>query len=134
MSTASSEKDFLEHLSAEQWFRDDEGQLSVDVIEREHEIIIRSAIAGVQAEDLDISITSDTVTIRGERLEDCNEYDEGIVHVKECYFGKFSRSIVLPHHIKTTDSDAVLKNGILTITLKKAEMSSHLPVISLDDL
>lgn len=134
MNAPVKHQDYLASLAHDGWLREDEGQLSVDVIETEKEIIIRSAIAGVCAEDLDISVTSDTITIRGSRMEDCNEHDEGIVHVKECYWGKFSRSIVLPHHVLPEEADAVLKNGILTITLQKAEMSSHIPVISMDDL
>jgi len=133
MQTISSEQDYLTSLAEEQWFRDDEGQLSVDVRETENEIIIVSAIAGVDAEDIDIAVTSDTITIRGQRLDECQERDEGIVHIKECYWGKFSRSIVLPHHIKPDEADAVLQNGILTVRLKKAEMSSHIPVVSMDD-
>lgn len=134
MGEISDQQDYLATLASEQWFHDEEGQLSVDVIETEKEIIVRSAIAGVAPEDIDISVTNDTITIRGERLEDCDERDEGIVHVKECYWGKFSRSIVLPHHVKADQADAVLKNGILTIWLKKAEMSSHVPVINMDEL
>lgn len=133
MST-TTDKDYFSSLADDTWFHDSEGQLSVDVIETDSEIIIQSAIAGVAAEDLDISVTSDTITIRGERLEECNERDEGIVHIKECYWGKFSRSVVLPHHVKPDEADAVLKNGILTITLNKAEMSSHIPVINMDEL
>ncbi len=132
-STAQNQNYFSD-LAQEAWFREDEGQLSVDVIETDREIIIQSAIAGVRAEDLDISVTSDTITIRGERTEGCHEYDEGIIHIKECYWGKFSRSIVLPHHIQPSKADAVLKNGILTITLQKAEMTSQIPVINMDEL
>lgn len=115
------------------WFEDNEGQLSVDVIETPEEIIIRSAIAGVSVDDLDINVTNDTVTIRGSR-EKCQVANQETVHIEECYWGNFSRSVVLPCHIKPDETDAVLKNGILNITLKKVEPSSNVQVLNLDDI
>lgn len=126
------EQNYLEQLSEQNWFSQTEGQLSVDVIETDEEIIIRSAIAGVNAEDLDIAVTTDTVTIRGTRGHGCTESSSQSVHVQECYWGSFSRSVVLPSHILPDEADATLKNGILTITLKKVEMRSSVSVINLD--
>ena len=113
------------------WFNHQEGQLSVDVIETPNEIIIRSAIAGVTVEDLDINVTNDTVTIRGQR-ENCQMSEEKVIHIEECYWGNFSRSIILPGHINPDTTDAVLKNGILTITLKKIENHSQVEILNLD--
>lgn len=96
-----------------------EGQLAVDCIETPKEIIIRSAIAGVRQEDLAIHVTEDLVTIRGERHLD-RLPAHSTVHYGECFWGAFSRSIVLPCRVKTDEADAVLKNGILTITIPKA--------------
>lgn len=96
-----------------------EGQLAVDCIETPREIIIRSAIAGVEESDLEIHVTEDLVTIRGERQLDPTPA-QSTVHYSECFWGPFSRSIVLPCRVKTDEADAVLKNGILQITIPKA--------------
>ncbi len=96
-----------------------EGQLAVDCIETPKEIIVRAAIAGVKQEDLTIHVTEDLVTIRGERHLD-QLPAHSTVHYSECFWGAFSRSIVLPCRVKTDEADAVLKNGILTITIPKA--------------
>lgn len=96
-----------------------EGQLAVDVLETRESIIIRSAIAGVAPEDLDINVTSDVVTIRGQRQAG-REYHEATSHFEECFWGAFSRSIVLPHDVKPDEAEAAIKNGILTLTLPKA--------------
>ncbi|OGL95025.1 hypothetical protein A2348_04620 [Candidatus Uhrbacteria bacterium RIFOXYB12_FULL_58_10] len=129
----ATDAEFFSQLAEQNWFSDTEGQLSVDVIETADEMIIRSAIAGVSSENLDISVTTDTVTIRGTRSHDCEDTGSKTVHVRECYWGAFSRSIVLPCHIRPEESDATLKNGILTITLKKVEMRSKVSVIELDE-
>lgn len=95
-----------------------EGQLAVDVIETRNSIIIRSAIAGVKPEDLDINVAPDLVTIRGARKEE-REYTEATVHFQECFWGTFSRSVVLPHHVRPEDAEANLKDGVLTLTIPK---------------
>jgi HSP20 family protein len=129
----ATDAEFFSQLAERSWFADTEGQLSVDVIEMPDEIVIRSAIAGVTAGDLDISVTSDTLTIRGTRSHGCEESDDRIEHVRECHWGSFSRSIVLPCHIHPEESDATLKNGILTVTLRKVEMRTSVSVIQLDE-
>jgi len=118
--------DFFAGLQENALFNETEGQLSVDVLEAPHEVVIRSAIAGVQAEDLDIAVTPDTVTIRGTRHHGCETRENEVTHVQECFWGAFSRSVVLPAHVRPDSADAVLQNGILTIRLKKAEMNSHI--------
>lgn len=115
------------------WGIEPEGQLSVDVIETDHEIFVRSAIAGAHAENFDIQVTQDTVTIRGRRKAEHVLSEPNVVHLEECYWGSFSRSIVLPCHVRPEDADAVFKNGILTIRLKKAAMPSSIPIITLDE-
>ncbi|HLD18329.1 MAG TPA: Hsp20/alpha crystallin family protein [Patescibacteria group bacterium] len=120
-------------LSDEHWLPEQEGQLSVDVLEDLRHLYVRTAIAGVRAEDLDISVTHDTVTIRGRRVyEGVPETGQAEVHVQECHWGPFSRSIVLPVSVHAEEADAVLKKGILTITLPKAEVAAMLRVVGLD--
>lgn len=108
-------------------FDTQEGQLAVDVIETPENIIIRSAIAGVKPEDLDVHVTDDLVTIRGER-QNQKEIDQSTVHFQECFWGVFSRSIVLPTHVKADEADAVVKNGVLTLTIPKVHGEMVVPV------
>lgn len=119
-----------ETAQEQDWDVDDEGQLAVDVIETPHESIIRSAIAGVEPEHLLIHVNHDTVTIRGRRTG-CEEYPFADVHVAECHWGSFSRTIILPHHVRIEDVVATLKHGILTITLPKTRSESDVPVFPL---
>lgn len=95
-----------------------EGQLSVDIFETEEEIIIQSAIAGVTAKELDLYVNADMVTIRGARERD-KRISTATVHYEECFWGAFSRTIVLPSHIRPSQANAELKDGVLTITLPK---------------
>lgn len=104
-----------------------EGQLAVDVIETPDRVIIRSAIAGVSENDLHITINEDMVTIRGERSVAALPLD-ATIHYEECFWGAFSRSIILPCRITPDDADASLLSGILTITLNKARGDIRIPV------
>jgi len=99
---------------------DEEGQLTLDVYQTPGEIVIKSTIAGVAPEDLDISITNDMVIIKGER-KNSEEVKTEDYYYQECYWGKFSRSVILPVDVDPDKSKAVLKNGILTIRLPKIE-------------
>ncbi|MFH1252718.1 MAG: Hsp20/alpha crystallin family protein [Candidatus Uhrbacteria bacterium] len=114
------------------WLPESEGQLAVDVLEDEQNIYIRAAVAGTQADDLDIVVTHDTVTIRGKRYHGCDTWENATSHLEECYWGVYSRSVVLPSHVQPEAADAVIKNGILTITIPKIETSSDLNVIELN--
>ncbi len=96
-----------------------EGQLTVDVFQDDANIIVQSTIAGVSPDDLDVSITNDMVTIRGERRRMYN-VDPDDYFYQECYWGAFSRSIILPVEIDADRAEAKIKNGILTIRIPKA--------------
>lgn len=97
-----------------------EGQLSVDVHQTPEEIIIRSMVAGVKPEDLDIAITRDMVTIKGRRGEEHEVSDENYFY-RELYWGTFSRTILLPQEIEVEEAEATEKNGLLTIRLPKVD-------------
>lgn len=102
--------------------KDDEGQLTVDVYQTDDEIVIKSTIAGVTVDDIDISITSDMVTIKGKRKPD-EPIDQSDYYYQELYWGPFSRSIILPEDIDVEKASASMKNGILTIRLPKLAKS-----------
>jgi HSP20 family protein len=95
-----------------------EGQLTIDVYQTEDEIVVESTVAGVDADNIDIDITSESVTIRGERKRE-NEISEDNYLYQECYWGKFSRSIILPQEIDPDKAKADFKNGILRVRLPK---------------
>lgn len=95
-----------------------EGQLAVDVYEEGDTIVVRSTIAGVEPDDIDVSIVNDMLTLRGERKHD-REVAGREYFFQECYWGAFSRSIILPVEVDIKKIDATIKNGILTVVLPK---------------
>lgn len=97
---------------------EDEGELTVDIYNKDDTVVIQSTVAGVKPEDLDISISSDTVTIRGRR-EQQDEIREDHYYYKELFWGSFSRSVILPEEIDEEAAEATLKHGLLTIRLPK---------------
>lgn len=110
----------IEAKKDESWLPESEGQLTIDVFQTPANIIIQSTIAGVQSDDVDITITNDTVTIKGERKNE-EIIKEEDYYYQECYWGKFSRSVILPVDVISEKAEASMKNGILTIILPKAE-------------
>jgi len=99
-------------------FEEAEGSLTLDVYQTPSSIIVESAVAGVNPEDLDISITSDSVSVRGKR-EKMEKVEEKDYLFQECYWGRFSRSIMLPQEVDPDRAQASLKNGVLKIILPK---------------
>ncbi len=95
-----------------------EGELAVDVYEAAGQYVIQAALAGVQPDRLSLAIHRDLLTIRGERTA-CAPHADPAYLTRECYWGKFSRSILLPEAVDTSRATAMLKQGILTITLPK---------------
>lgn len=97
-----------------------EGQLTIDVYQTPNDIIIKSTIAGVEPDNIDINITNDMITIKGNRQKDEN-VQENDYYYQECYWGSFSRSVILPVDVESDNASASMKNGILTIRIPKAE-------------
>jgi len=104
----------------ENWMNESEGQLTIDVYQTDNDIVIKSTIAGVKPEDLDVSINNDMVTIRGDRKSEEKVESENYYY-QECYWGTFSRSVILPVEVIADKAEAAMKNGILTIRLPKAD-------------
>jgi len=105
----------------ESWMEEpEEGQLTVDVYETANDIIIKTMVAGVRPEDLDISITREMVTIRGKREEDRTISSEDYFH-RELYWGTFSRTVVLPKEVDIEDAEAIEKYGLLILKLPKLD-------------
>lgn len=117
------EKEFaLENLGGQ------EGQLAIDVYQIDGELVIQSAIAGVKPEELDISIEGDLVLIRGSR-EKPAEKEEINYFYQECYWGPFSRQIILPEEVDPSRAEATMKEGILTIRIPKIERKKKRKII-----
>lgn len=116
------------------WERDNqvEGQLAIDVYQTIDKIIIKAAIAGVKSEDLKISLHHDLLTIRGVRHLPESVADEDYLF-RECYWGNFSRAIILPSEVEPKKIDAILDNGILTISLEKVKTEPINIVVQDDD-
>ncbi len=102
----------------EDYFDESEGQLTIDLYQNPDEIILESPIAGVKPDDLDIAITNESVTIKGSRQKERRIKEEDYFY-QECYWGKFSRSVILPQEVDAERSEASIKNGVLTIKLPK---------------
>ena len=99
------------------------GQLAVDVYETKEKLVVKARTAGVNKNDLDVSIADNTLSIRG-TLNAGYEEDVENYHLQECYWGEFSRSLVLPIPVKEDEIEAVLKDGVLTISFTKVKQDS----------
>lgn len=110
---------------ADEWDEEDAvpGQLAVDVYETREKLVVKARTAGVNKPDLDVSIADNTLSIRG-TLSAGNEDDVENYFVQECYWGEFSRSIALPVPVKEDEIEALLKDGVLTISFTKVKQDT----------
>jgi HSP20 family protein len=104
----------------------DEGRLAVDVYESESEIVIKSPIAGVRTEDLEVFVHNDMLTVRGRRTVEEEKGARPLV--RECHWGSFSRSVILPTEVDVDHIAAALRDGVLTVRLPKVERSRKISV------
>lgn len=105
------------------WEDDVPGQLAVDVYETKEKLFVKARTAGVNKDDLDVSIADNTLTIRG-TLSSGEDVDTENYHIQECYWGEFSRTVALPIAVKEDEVDAVLKDGVLTIGFTKLQQDT----------
>ena len=115
----------------QEWSTEYEGQLAIDAYQTDNAFIIKAPIAGVKKEDLDVSFTENTVTIKGTRKAE-EETKRNHYIAQECYWGAFVRSFQLPEGADTEKATALLKNGILTIKIPK-EAKSQTKSIDIKD-
>ena len=109
-----------------------EAQLSCDVYHDSQYIVVKATMAGVDPKNLEISVSNDLLTIRGFREMD-EEVEDNDFYCRECYWGAFSRSIVLPQEVEQKKVSASLKNGILTIKLPKKYKTTSIKIRQLDE-
>ena len=111
--------------AADEWDEEEQvpGQLAVDVYETKEKLVVKGRVAGVNKADLDVSISDNTLSIRG-TLSAGNEDGVENYFVQECYWGEFSRSLALPVPVKEDEIEAVLKDGVLTISFTKVKQDT----------
>ena len=97
-----------------------EGQLGIDLFETPVEVIVKTMIPGVRKDDIDISLSRDMLTIRGERKDE-KTIAEDDYHYRELYWGTFSRTVKLPHEVDIDKADATESQGMLTIRLPRVD-------------
>ena len=122
VSISNEMEDELLEEKAENWINEspEEGELNIDVYQNQNEIVIKTMVAGVKPEDLDVSISRDMVTLKGKRENEKTIADDDYFH-RELYWGSFSRNIVLPQEIDVDSAEAVEKHGLLIIKLPKLD-------------
>lgn len=94
------------------------GELVVDVYENDSHFTVLAAIAGVQIKDLDISVEKDMMVIKGHR-QSPHEGEDRNFFAQECYWGPFSKKIVLPENVDVENADAAMDKGMLTVSIPK---------------
>lgn len=99
------------------------GMLAVDVYETKEKLYVKARTAGVNKDDLDVSISDNTLTIKG-TLSSGDDIDAEDFHIQECYWGEFSRTLALPVPVKEDEVEAVLKDGVLTIGFTKLKQET----------
>jgi HSP20 family protein len=109
----------------DEWDEDDSvpGQLAVDVYETREKLVVKARTAGVNKGDLDVSISDNQLTIRG-TLSSGTEDGVENYFLQECYWGEFSRTIALPVPVKEEEIEAMLKDGVLTISFGKVQQDT----------
>lgn len=123
MSMQSNQVAQQEPVDDNSWEESEEdfpGQLAVDVYETDEQLVVKARTAGVNKEDLDVSISDGILTISG-TLSSGDDSGATNWHIQECYWGEFSRTLALPVAVKEDEVGAVLKDGVLTITFSKVK-------------
>lgn len=111
----------------------EEGQLAVDVAETDKEIIVVSTMAGAALDKLEVCVHNDLLTIRGVRSSPLGRKDGLSYFHEECFWGVFSRSLVLPVDVRGEGARAEYKNGVLTVRIPKHKTEAKIPVRIVDD-
>lgn len=102
-----------------EWVAAAEGTLAVDMYETEDAVVVMTAVPGVKPDDIDITISGNTLTISGETKQEEEVKEQNYVR-RERRYGSFSRSVVLPESLKADEAEASFEDGVLTLTIPKA--------------
>jgi HSP20 family protein len=93
---------------------------AIDMFQTDENVVVKAELPGLKAEDVQISVTANTLSLRGEYREE-KEEKEKTYHIREQRYGSFERSVALPTDVNSDKASADFENGILTITLPKSE-------------
>jgi HSP20 family protein len=93
---------------------------AVDMYQTDNEIVVKAALPGIKADEVQINVTGEVLTIKGETRQE-NESKDKAYHIREQRWGAFERSLILPTDVVADKAKADFENGVLTITLPKAE-------------
>lgn len=118
-----------EKSEEKEWFEEDSttGGLSIDVYEEGDYLVVKSTIAGVKPEDVDVVLDGDMLYIKGKRKKESQASEENYFY-QECYWGSFERALKLPIQVESANIEAKLRNGILTVRLRKARKAEKMSV------
>lgn len=118
----------------EEWeSQEDEGQLGVDVAHTAEEVVAVSTMAGALADKIEVLVHNDLLTIRGVRRSPLEHSHLAEYVHSECFWGKFSRTIVLPFEVRGEEALAEYKNGVLTVRIPKRKNDNRIPVLVVED-
>ena len=117
-----SAEELPEEPKSQAWIKEsnEEGELAVDVYQTPNAIVVKTMIAGVRLEDLNVTITREMVTIKGKRDEEPGISNDDYFQ-QELYWGSFSRTILLPAEVEAEEAEATESHGLLTIVLPKID-------------
>jgi len=107
-------------LPGDRWPSTSNWGLALDVVENEDNFVVKASVPGIDPEELEITLTDNVLTIKGERKEE-REVDEDRYHLRERRFGSFCRSFMLPVKVNEEGIEATCENGVLTVEVPKAE-------------
>ncbi len=108
-----------------------EGELAVDIVDKDDKLLVIATIAGADPKDIDVHVHDDVLTIRGKREAHKHIEEDAYVH-RECFWGAFSRTIILPLNVKADGVKAEYRNGVLTVELPKDKRETHIPISVVD--
>lgn len=123
--------DFSYLQNQEMFHQVPEGQLALDVAQTADEVVVVAAMAGTHPEAIELHLHNDLLTIRGERFSPIASADEHFY--QECYWGKFSRSVVLPVTVKSELAQAQYSHGVLIVRLPKANRGNDIPIMVIEE-
>jgi len=103
---------------------EDMGQVAVDILDLPEGIIIIAPLAGMEVDDIDIGISKNVLTISGNRLKPSIYEEAEKVLVEECFFGPFSRSVILPENLAFNKVHATMENNLLIVEVPKLHFPS----------
>lgn len=111
----------------------EEGQLAVDVADAGRELIVISTMAGAEAGKIEVYLHNDLLTIRGERQRPVRSSESLDYLHTECFWGPFSRTIVLPVEVQPHRARAEYKNGVLLVSIPKRQVDARIPVVVVEE-